>query len=294
MLIVIALLLAACAAPPAQKISGYALYPYQTPTPSPVSAPNVIVMVATPQPTPTPVVYIIQSGDTFSQLGERFKIPQDELRAANPGINPNGMPVGGTLIIPDISTSPAAAWTPTPVPVPISQISCHASADPGWWCFALIENTTPAMLENVAAQINLLDANHTAVMSQTAFALLDVIPPNSALPVYVFFPNAGGDLTPQAQLLSAVQLDVHDARYLPAEISHAVVEINWDGLTARVNGRVELPAAAQKVWVVAVAYAEDGRVVGLKRWEGATPRFDFSVASLGPAIEFVAFVVEAR
>jgi murein DD-endopeptidase MepM/ murein hydrolase activator NlpD len=276
---------------------------YSTSTPSLTPAPHVIVIVETPQPTSTPYVYTIQSGDTFSQLAEKFKIPQDELQAANPDISPNSMPVGGTLLIPDISASPAAAWTPTPEPVPVTQLVCHPSTDSGLWCFALIRNITPNMLENVSAQINLLDENGNVVAGQTAFTPLNIIPPNSSLPIYVFFPNVTANAKPQAQSLSAVQLDANNPRYLPAKLNNIVTQISWDGRTAKVSGQIFLPPeskAATQIWVAAVAYDKDGQVVGLKRWEGgalqpgAVTRFDFSVSSLMLGISAVEFFVEAR
>jgi len=65
---------------------------------------------------------------------------------------------------------------------------------------------------------------------------------------------------------------------------------------------VRLPAesnAATQVWVAAVAYGEDGRVVGVKRWEGRDSageslNFEMTVASLGGRMTRVEFAVETR
>ena len=296
-LLIFTFLLTSCASQIAPDNSGYSLDPYQTARPRLTSAPNVIVVVETPIPTGTPFIYTIQEGDTFSELAEQFKISQDDLRAANPDISPNSMPIGGTLLIPNPSPPLAAASTPTPVPVPITQIVCHPSIDPGLWCFALIQNITPDILENVSAQINLLDENNNVIASQTAFTPLNIIPHNSALPVYIFFPNVPANVKPQAQLLSAVQLSANNARYLPAKLNNIITQISWDGLTAQVSGRVYLPAeskATTQIWVAAVAYDKDGHVVGLKRWEGTSLQFDFTISSLASAIDRVEFIVEAR
>jgi len=274
--------------------------PYFTATPSRASAPNVVV-ANTPLATATPFIYTIQAGDTFSQLAEKFKISQDDLIAANPNVSPNSMPVGGTLLIPNGSTF--AAFTPTPVAAPVTQLVCRPSLDFGVMCFALIQNNTPDILENVSAQITLLDENNNAVASQTAFTPLNIIPPNAALPVYIFFPKLSAYASAQVQLLSAVQLPNNNARYLSAKIQNAVAQIARNGLTAQVSGQVSLPdesKATTQVWVVAVAYAKDGRVVGLRRWEGgalqpgAAINFSFAVSSVTGRINAVEFVVEAR
>ena len=124
--------------------------------------------------------------------------------------------------------------------------------------------------------------------------LLDILPPNSSLPVYVFFPDMPANLNVQVQLLSAIQSD--SSRYLPVTLNNTVAQIGWDGKSAQLSGQILLPAesqAASRVWVAAVAYDKNGRVVGVRRWEGGAIQpggiipFSFSVASLASAIEAV-------
>ncbi len=294
-------LLTACAPASIPNTSNNSIEPYLTVTPSLTSTPNVLVIAETPLPTATPFIYTIQSGDTFSELAEQFKISQDALRAANPDVSPNSMSVGTTLLIPDSSSPLSSASTLTPVPAPVTQTVCHPSADNGLWCFALIHNDTSDVLENVSAQITLLDENNNPLASQTAFPPLDIIPANSSLPVYVFFPNTSASENIQVQLLSAIQSN--NSQRPSASLHNTIAQINWNGLSAHLSGQVILPAestAATQVWVAAVAYDKDGQVVGLKRWEGGAIQpgenisFSFLVSSLGPKIDSVEFVVEAR
>ncbi len=294
-------LLTACAPASIPNTSNNSIEPYLTVTPSLTSTPNVLVIAETPLPTATPFIYTIQSGDTFSELAEQFKISQDALRAANPDVSPNSMSVGTTLLIPDSSQPLSTASTLTPVPAPVTQTVCHPSADNGLWCFALIHNDTSDVLENVSAQITLLDENNNPLASQTAFPPLDIIPANSSLPVYVFFPNTSASANVQIQLLSAIQSN--NSQRPSASLHNTIAQINWNGLSAHLSGQVILSAestAATQVWVAAVAYDKDGQVVGLKRWEGGAIQpggnisFSFLVSSLGPKIDSVEFVVEAR
>ncbi|NWF63832.1 MAG: LysM peptidoglycan-binding domain-containing protein [Chloroflexi bacterium] len=300
-LLLFSLLLSACGTPaapidtidaPPQPSLTVALA--HTPTP------NILVIIETPQPTATLQIYIVESGDTISEIAEKLKIPQADLIAANPDVNPNALTIGQTLFIPDPSAPPAAA-TLTPMPVPITQADCHPTADSGNWCFALLQNNTANMLENISAQITLLDENNQAIAQQTAYLPLDVIAPHSALPVYAFFPNTPAHVEPQIQLLSAMPGNA--SRYLPAVLNHTVAQIDWGGKFARVSGQVYLPpqaAAAAQVWVAAVAYDKNGTVIGARRWEGGAIQpgswleFDFSVSSVGGEIEAVEFAVQAR
>ena len=294
--------LTACTSQPTQSAVNNSLDPYITATASLTATPNIVIPEM-PFPTATPFIYTIQAGDTFSELAEQFKISQDDLRAANPDVNPNSMTIGATFLIPNSSNTLANSSTPTPVPVPVTQTVCHPTADSGLWCFALIQNNMPDILENVSAQITLLDENNNVLASQTAFTPLDIIPPNSSMPVYVFFPNISANVNIQVQLLSAIQLNSNNVRYLPAKLNNTIAQIDWNGLTAQLSGQIFLPAestAATQVWVAAVAYDKDSHVVGVKRWEGGAIQpggsitFSFLVSSLGSAIDAVEFFVQAK
>ena len=302
LLLICIFLISACASPATKNAPNTSLEPYSTSTPSLTSTPNVIVIFETPIPTSTPLIYTVEAGDTISEIAEKFKITQDELRAANPDVSPNSMTIGMTLLIPDSSAVPVGASTPTPVPAPVTQTVCHPSADGGLWCFTLIQNNTDELLENVSAQITLLDESNNVIASQTAFMPLDIIAPNSSLPAYVFFDSEiPANFNIQVQVLTANQLPLNNTRYLPAAIQNAVAQIN--GRTAQLSGQILLPAesqAATQIRVAAVAYDKDGVAVGIKRWDGGAVQpggsisFSFLVSSLGFEIDAVEFFVEAR
>lgn len=290
------LLLTSCASPnnPSTNIS---LQPYLTSTPQNTNTPNVLIVETTPLPTSTPHIYIVQQGDTFSEIAEAFKISISDLRAANPDVSPNTMSIGETLIIPDPSAIFAAASTPTPVSVPITQTICYSDNSSGLHCFALIQNNTNQILENVSAKFNLLDENNNLIASQTAFTALDFVAPNTSLPVYIYFPNVTQKVNPQVQLLSAFQ--GNSSNYVQATINNSITEI--DGNYANVSGQIYLSQPANQVWIVAVAYDKNNLVVGVKRWEsreatqaGVLTPFSFSVSSLGQDIEAVEFFIQAK
>jgi LysM repeat protein len=299
-LLLAALLLSACTSSNQQVFDG-ALQPYLTSTPAQTFTPDVIVILETPIPTSTLATHVIQAGDTLSELAETFRVSQDALRAANPDLNPNSMTIGQTIFIPDPSNLVAAASTLTPMPAPVTQAVCHPTTDSGLWCFALVQNNTADVFENVSAQITLLDADGAAITSQIAFTALDIIPPNTSMPVYVFFPNIIEDITPQVQILTALQGSVNS--YVPAVLNNTLSKIDWDGRSAQLSGVISLPPesqAATQVWVAAVAYDRNGTVVGVRRWEGGgiqpgtSINFNFAVSSLGGEIEAVEFFVQAR
>jgi len=287
------------------------LIPFATSTqalPSPtgtVQTPEGVVAAETPLPSPTPFTYTIQRGDTISSIALKFGVSMDDLQAANPEISPNAMSVGQVLNIPSNPENPSGEPPPTPAAVSIQQIECYPTADQGIWCFVLVHNDFPDFVENISAQVTFVDGNNTMLASQTALLPLNILPPNTSLPLTVFFPSKiPSEAKPKVQVLTAIRLLPKDQRYLPATINNTLVQVNADGRSAQVNGQILMPGnakAASQVWVTGTAYDEAGRVVGVRRWEssvslaaGGSLSFEFMVSSLGGRIGRVEFAVEAR
>jgi LysM repeat protein len=281
------------------------LRPYPTATPSAtLDGPVGLISAETPPPSPTPTQYTIKSGDTLSQLAERYRITLDALLAANPGINPNALRVGDTLRIPS-SPADRAIQTPTPAPIAVTQISCHPTANGAVWCFVLVRNDTPDIIENITALVSLVDKTGALLDSRDSVLPLDILRPGTSLPISALFPPPLPlEVEPQVRMLTGISLLPGDQRYLPAEIGDTRVEVSSSGLSAYVTGQVSLPADskdATQVWIVAVAYDADGNLVGWRRWEslsavaaGSHLPFELTVSSVAGSIDRVEFAVQAR
>jgi len=308
-LLLFVLILTACAPQTANQtpVSSGTLLPYATRTPSltPEQPAGLVASFETPLPSPTPFVYEVQAGDTMSGIAFKFGVSLDALLAANPDISPNSMSIGTKLNVPSSPTRPAGASTATPVPAPVKQIECYPTADQGMWCFVLVHNDTPAVIENLSAQVTLQSADGESLASALALSLLNILPPGESLPLVVFFPPViPANAQPLVQLLTGIHLEAGDERYLPASLHNTLAQVDGSGRNAQVSGTVRLPDdtnPARLVWVAAVAYDDSGRVVGVRRWEstagitaGGSLQFLFEVSSLAGAIERVEFVAEAR
>lgn len=301
------LLWTACAPQPASSTpQPLTLLPYLTSTsgaPLP-RTPEGLVPLKTPLPTPTPFTYTVQQGETISSVALKFGVSIDELLASNPEVNPNTMSIGTVLKVPSKPQNPSGEATPTPAPFTVAQIECHATANRGMWCFVLARNDSPDFMENLSAQVTLVDANDNFLATQTALLPLNILPPNASLPLAVYFaPEIPPDAKPQVQVLTAIRLPAGDPRYLLATVNNTLVQVSADGRFAQVSGEVRLPAesiAATQVWVAAVGYDESGRVVGVRRWDGGgiqpggSLSFEMTVSSLGGVLTRVEFAVEAR
>ena len=157
---IVALLLTACAPPSTQPAPGpREIIPYLTSTRAPVPSLEGLVPLTTPLPSPTPFTYTVQAGDSMSLIAEKFGVSLDDLQAANPEISSNAMSVGQVLHIPSNPDNPSGEPTPTPAPYVIQQIKCYPTANRGMWCFVLALNDSPDFMENLSAQVTLVDSS---------------------------------------------------------------------------------------------------------------------------------------
>ena len=279
------------------------LSPYRTSTPAATLTPLPPLIEAL-LPTPTPVTYSVKSGDTLSAIALRFNVTLDALLAANPGVDPNALPIGTVLVIP-VGGVVSAEPTPTPAAVTVRQVRCWPETSGGLWCFGLVQNEYGTALENLSAQFTLLDTSGKQAASQTAFGLLNILPAGEAMPFAAHFPPpVPAEVTPRLQVLTAILLLPGEARYLPMALKNILVQMDAPGRTAQVTGQAMptmLDGRVNTLWILGVAYDRSGNVVGVRRWESTTPvaggvnlPFSFSVSSLGPAIDRVELLVEAR
>lgn len=283
------------------------LRPYFTPIPELTfdqtpSATSQLVFAS-----PTPLTYTVVQGDTLFGIAQKFGVSQNDLEAANPEVSFATLMIGTVLTIPTTPISTPMAG-PTPVLLPFTRQDCWPSTDGGMWCFAALTNTTGDTLENLIAQISLLDESGNVVKTKTSMAMVDILPPGKSIALAAFFPAPiPSGLTPQAQLFSAVRILPLDSRYAPMVVENVLVNVDWSGRSAQISGQVkplnaassEIPAG--RLWLAATAYDTTGRVVGIRRWEsdsplpaGGTLPFNFQISSMGPMIDRVDLLVEAR
>jgi hypothetical protein len=107
----------------------------------------------------------------------------------------------------------------------------------------------------------------------------------------------------RVQVLTAIRLLSGDTRYLPVMLDNTLVSVKASGQTAQGTGRVILtgPGTADTLWILGTAFDIAGNVIGVRRWESpsvltaeAPVSFDFMIFSVGPAIDRVEFLAEAR
>jgi LysM repeat protein len=307
------LLLAACvpqvveitATPRPTRPGGLTPYtdPTVTATPSP-GQPDTPTPL--PSATPTPRSHTVRKGEDMFGIALRYGVPLDELMAANPEIDPRWMSVGAVLVIPAAQHTPTPDPSnppqPTPVGLEVQPPDCYPSGEGGLWCFVRAENPQGFSVEGVAVNLRLLDRESGQILEQSAYPPLNLLPPGGFLPLAAYFPPpAPRSFDATAELISALPVPPESGRYLEVTPEDVRVEIDEDGLSARVSGTLRLAGGevpAQKVYAVAAAFDAAGRIVGLRRWEGAelaageSQPFELLVFTAGPLIASVTVLAE--
>jgi len=282
--------------------SSIELTPYQTRTPSISSSPTQPV-VETLAPTLTPFVYQVVTGDTFSKIAKQHGISVESLLVANPGIAPESLKIGQNLIIPSNSEPEISIINATPEPLEIGSGFCQPSVG-GTTCLIPVKNSSIQSVENVKIHVSLFGNDDQLLTSQDAILPLNILPPGQILPVAIFFNGFTNGTAVQSELVSSARLNNIDHRYLATVLQNILISISWDGLSAGIQGQIWLPEnekPATTIWLVGVAYDANHRIIGFRRWEwnglhqpGSALPFTLTVYSLGPAIERVEMIVEAR
>lgn len=293
------------------------LAPSLAPTESPTPAPT-----ATQTPTPAPVTWIVGKGDELMAIAFYYGITLDELLAANPSVTPNWMSVGTVLEIP-VTPTPLPTKTSTPMPTSTAQSLQTQTATPSGPlelkgepacypdplgrlnCLALIHNRGEETLENPSVSFTLTSKDGDFESELVVFAPLNLLPAGSSLPILASFPApvpVNFDVKAEVDYWLPTMPD--DDRYAEAEIIQSQIELSEDKALANVQGEIKVASENREIaslWLLAVAYDQQGNPVGFRRWEAALPidkneaiRFNTIVYSLGPDIDKVELMAEAR
>jgi peptidoglycan endopeptidase LytF len=116
-----------------------------------------------PQTCPTGTFpYVIQSGDSFFTLANRFNTTVAAIQAANPGVNPNALQIGQTICIP-------GRPTPPPQTCPAGTFPYVIRSGDNFFSLAIRFNTTVAAIQaaNPGVNPNALQIGQTICIPQT-------------------------------------------------------------------------------------------------------------------------------
>lgn len=298
---------------PATGLTG--LQPYHTRThtaaPDPAEATETPAGAATALPTAAPRTHTVAAGEELLAIALQYGLTLDVLAAANPGVDPNLLTVGTVLVIP---LDPGGAVDETgeieqqrlAAGVRLGPLDCWPVADGGVWCFVIAYNDSANLVESISADVHLLGAAGEVIAVQNVLALLNQVAPGGGAPLASYFaPPLPAEAQPyrgRAELTTALAYPGESAS-LPLEVHNFRSEVLVGSLAVEASGDLILAAGdaqASDVWVAAAAFNNEGRIIGVRRWENGMPLlngqwlpFAVRVYSTGDPIDHAEVWVEA-
>jgi len=260
------------------------------------------------EPSPTPFVHVVAKGETLLEIAIRYGVDLDKLLAANPDIDPHFLSVGQSLNIPGANGEPVQSLLPTSTPVPLllSNTTCYPTPSDRIICLVTVSNSSDMAIEALSGQISLLGLDGQILDVHLAYAPLNLLPPGGRMPITSTFERPEGQVGGAMTVLrSAVEAQTPSDRYLKADVGSPSVAFSNGKTQARVEGVLTVSdPPGEGDWresLLAIAYDAEDRIVGFAKWEsGQDPvhaehrDFSLDVYSLGPAIDRIGFMAEAR
>jgi LysM repeat protein len=252
---------------------------WESPTASPtLFFPTRKVSLTPPlAPSPTPRSYTVREGDTLGSIATKFGVTVDDLIKANPGVDPNALPIGQVLVIPvrPVGTETLQP-TPTPVSLNIEPPYCYWQPSGGKWCLVLVGNPGPESVSSVFLRFSLYPSvtADPSVVREEALPLT-VLPAGVRTIAAVFFPpeEAQYEIL-RVELLSAIRT-AETPGLLPLTILKEESRPLTDGLEVALEFRVDSEEAtsANRLDAVLVLLDSSGRPIGFRilRAEGDWP-----------------------
>ncbi len=296
-------LLIACG-PPLEKIgvatSDAILVPFVSETPEVIelNQQNPTQSSISQENSASSIGYAIVAGDTLLGIAERNGISLDNLLVANPGIDARFLTIGQEILIPlGDNAAPASIESSTPIDLNMGIPNCFESAAGELWCYVTVENNQDFAMENVAAQISVFSSVGELVTQKEAISTIQKLDSGGKIPLIAYWAESPlGWTHASSQIINAFRLDDPLERYLDLQIEDLVLDISDSGLAATVSGEVsgENLSASSTLWILAVAYDNEGLVVGTRKLETKESEFELELFSLGPMIKSVDVLLEGR
>lgn len=306
------LFLAACrqpAAPPAAELTATPTLPIGVSLQT-VAPPTAVVQQTTPTPlppptatpSPTPVVYQVVEGDTLLAIALQQGVTVEEILALNPGLNPDFLSIGQVVTLPPRPTAIAqsAVGTAVPLQISVSQLAMYRTPVGGLWVLGLLRNDGDRAVENVRAQIELVDAAGSVVGSQLAWAALPITSAGESVPFGALFVQAlPDDLQPVVAVVGGQTVVDLGSRTLDLAVVETAVDLEGDRVVVSGGVRNDGAETAAEITLLAVFLNGTGDMTGfqLHRLPVLLPSgetADFSFAGAPPGGQTVRAVITAQ
>lgn len=262
-------------------ITGCSLTSHTAPTLSPTQPPRITLtlrvrepsttvpspsphLTATPEPgTPAPAsVYVVRPGDTLLGIALDLGLLVEQLRAANPNIDPLALQVGQQIVIPQAGTAAADVHV-TPIPLRVDPPACYDLITGSLLCLGSVTNLLDQAVARTQVRIQLLDGEGMILAETTTGVEQTVILPGQSAPYGVLFSRVPPEqITVRAESVRAVMAVSASVIALDVESEQVAVNGSRYRVAARIMNHTGI--ATQPPRLVLTVYDAEGRVAGFR------------------------------
>jgi LysM repeat protein len=274
LLLILALLLASCGAPPAGLPTvtptrtatpeiGISLVTRAPPTVAIVRTTPTALPTATATATATPIVYTIAEGDTLLGIAIDNLTTVDEIKTRNPGVVPELLQIGAQLQLPPPATAifQGTPSTPIPLQVAVAQVNFYRTPVGSLWVLGEVVNEGEFPAAGVQVQIDFSSGGQSQAVP--AWVQPPLLPAQGRAPFAALVREAPqADVMPAVSVVGGSPLLDAGSHYLDlaAEVTEATIEDDFVALTGAITNTGVLTATT--ISVVATYYDSQDRVSG--------------------------------
>ena len=244
-------------------------------TSSPTSLPTSSIKVAlqsTPPPSPTPHHYTIQENDTLLGVALQFGVELNDLRAANPQVDPQTLQIGQALQIPlpahlrrEQVLTQAEVVPPLTIPAP----RCYSIVPRGTVCLGRIDNTLAETVEHLTVTVELFNSLRQPIDKRTHTLEQMRIMPDQFAPYRVLFPET--DLETIDHLVVTLTrgraVNALDTRFVPLTLEDEQVIVDDRAYTVDLYLFNSSQYAVRPRVIVTLVDADTQAIHGYRVWE---------------------------
>ena len=193
-------------------------------------------------------------------------------------------------------TGTQTASAPTPLPLQVLSTSCTPSLTGGYYRFGEVRNDQGFPLENLTAEFRSTNAINGDVVTMNALLPLTILDADMSIPFFAYFsPPIFDNPQVELQVQTATSANLENPGIFALKVDQPEISLSADAQWAAVSGGVQLQEPGQEIskfWVAAVAYDQNGQVIGIRRYErtealkfGEELLFSLNVYSVGGKID---------
>ena len=254
-------------------------------------------------PTPTPIVHQVQEGETLLEIAWQNGTTIDAVVAVNPGMNPDFLTIGQTVVLPPPSAPVAqeVRGTAVPVQVAVTQVQTFQTSVGSLWVLGEVVNEGSLPVEQVQVAIDLKDDAGEAVGSFVMWTAVTLIQPGAKAPFGILIPEVTNNLSQPVVSIaggnSVVDLGSRtiDVTVVEAALSRQSERVEFTGVIQNKGAQ-----PVNQMLLTATFYNEQGDITGFQQQvlsqilqRGETAVFTLNAAPPGSDASSALITIEA-